>query len=331
RSRRIGRSRWVKANLAAPAFFPMAVSGIDAIDQTVRDFDAAGLTEPVFLELLACPGGCINGPMMQARGALARKRRDLVVAVAYHDEKKLRVPQAPIPLDPGAGIDSDSTFPEEQVRATLRAIGKNSERDELNCGGCGYDSCRDFCRGLLAGKAEKAMCVSYMRQLAHRKANALIQAMPSGVVIVDRDLTIVECNRGFARLMGDDCAAVYATAGSLEGAQLARVMPFAGWCEEVLQGAPDIAARQIRHHAAILSISVFTIEPGWLVGAVVQDVTEPAVQKQEIVRKAQAVIERNLGTVQQIACLLGENAAESEMLLQSVIESFDLPDTGTER
>jgi hypothetical protein len=58
------------------------------------------------------------------------------------------------------------------------------------------------------------------------------------------------------------------------------------------------------------------------VGGILQDITEPAVRKAEVIRKAHAVIQRSLETTQKIACLLGENAAESEITLNSIIESF---------
>ena len=69
--------------------------------------------------------------------------------------------------------------------AWRRRVGKTTPEDELNCGGCGYDDCRSLAMALLDGRAEAGMCVSHLRKLAMTKANALIQAMPSGVVIAD--------------------------------------------------------------------------------------------------------------------------------------------------
>ena len=73
---------------------------------------------------------------------------------------------------------------------------------------------------------EVITCVSYMRQLAQKKANALIKAMPSGVVLVDTDLRVVECNRPFARLLGPDVEAMFDAKPGLEGADLRRLVPF---------------------------------------------------------------------------------------------------------
>ena len=83
-------------------------------------------------------------------------------------------------------------------------MGKYSVDDELNCGGCGYDSCTEFARALVGLKAERAMCVTYMRKLAHKKANALVQRMPSAVIIVSEALKVLECNAAFAGLFNRD-------------------------------------------------------------------------------------------------------------------------------
>ena len=80
-------------------------------------------------------------------------------------------------------------FSEVQIHEALASVGKHSLEDERNCGGCGYETCKQFAAALLAGKAERAMCVTYMRQLAQKKTNALMSKMPSAAVILDDQLT----------------------------------------------------------------------------------------------------------------------------------------------
>ena len=48
----------------------------------------------------------------------------------------------------------------------------------------------------------------------------------------------------------------------------------------------------------------------------------PAMQREQIIKRARHVIQQNLMTVQKIAYLMGENAAESEIILNSIVESF---------
>ena len=227
--------------------------------------------------------------------------------------------EAPILLRP--------TFTEAQIRGALRTVGKSSAADERNCGGCGYDSCRELACALLEQKAERTMCATYMRQLAQKKANALISKMPSAVVIVNDKLKIVECNRALPRHVRRGIREARAVSPDEEPA-LTEVVPFYYLFQRVLEGGEDVLDRDIRFRSAILHASIFTIEPNVLAGAVLQDITQPTMQKEQIITRAQQVIYKNLKTVQQIAFLLGENATESEITLNSIVESFSTKDVG---
>jgi len=169
------------------------------------------------------------------------------------------------------------------------------------------------------------MCVTYMRQLAHKKANALIQKMPSAVVIVNDAMRVIEFNAAFVNLFAKDKPAGDGGAVKMEGVALAEVMPFASLFHNVLKTGEDILDRDLRFQNIILHATIFSIEKHCLVGGILQDITKPAVRKEQVIRKAREVIQKQLATTQQIASLLGENAAESEITLNSIIESFSPP------
>ena len=175
---------------------------------------------------------------------------------------------------------------------------------------------------MLRGRAEKTMCVSHMRKLAQKKTNALIRSMPSGVVIVDRSLTIVECNRQFAELAGADALVAWEAKPGLEGASLAKVVPVLEEVFEAVNVNGMEIDRDLKLGKKVVNISAFAVEQGAFAGAVVQDITLPSVRKQRIVSQASKVIDKNLAVVQKIAYLLGENAAETESILNSIIGSF---------
>jgi (2Fe-2S) ferredoxin len=221
-------------------------------------------------------------------------------------------------------------YSEMQVTDALHSVGKYSAADELNCGGCGYESCRDFARALIARNAERMMCATYTRKLAQKKANALLQKMPSGVVIVDEQLQIIECNGHFLRLFSEEVE----QERELEGCALDAVIPFSNLFQRVLESGEDIVSHDIRYQRSILNTSIFTIEPHAVLCGIFQDITEPIFQKEQIIGRAKEVIQKNLKTVQQIAYLLGENAADSEIILNSIVRSFspeDLKDGKAQR
>jgi len=303
----------------------MTFSGLGAIRKALDGVEDLQPDQGLFLELLACEGGCVNGPKVRRRDATVMKRH-LVLRSA---------PPAPgVVLPRSPAIETPTRFavetvpaarhPDSQIREALRNVGKYSPEDELNCGGCGYDTCREFGLALLGQKAERAMCVTYMRQLASKKANALIQKMPSAVVIVNEALRILEYNAAFVHLFAPAKTAG-GVAAPLEGVALAEVLPFASLFHNVLKSGEDILDRDLRYQNLILHAAIFSIEKHGLVGGILQDITKPAVRKEQVIRKAREVIQKQLATTQQIASLLGENAADAEITLNSIIDSFSPP------
>ncbi len=300
----------------------MAMSGLKAITKALDGLVGREFDHPVFLELLACEGGCVNGPGMSRQGQTISKRCKVLENISYDEGQIPRKPTLDISCHWELSPIRPRSFSEEEIRKALEQVGKRTAQDELNCGGCGYDSCREFACALLAGRAEKTMCMGYMRKLADKKVYALISSMPSGVVMVDKTLTIVESNRRFAELIGEEALNVFDACPGLAGARLARVMPFHDLFGMVLERGLEKFQKIVRHGERILDLTIFTVEPKLLVGAVIKDVTEPVIQKEHIVAKAQEVIDKNLETVQKIAFLLGENAAESEVILDSIKNIF---------
>lgn len=306
----------------------IAVSGIEAIRDTLNGLDVSSLSEPLFLEVLSCTGGCVNGPGTEQTSAMALRRMQTIdfaeKADNTLDDKTIRaIPemQGTLPGDPV----EEKVFTESQINEAMRSVGKYSAADEINCNGCGYETCRNFAVAMLSGVAEKTMCVSYMRKLAQKKANGLVRAIPSGVVIVDKNMNIVECNKNFAKLMGQDIADMYDVKPGLEGADLAAMTKSARLFKSVLvPNGPDVVEREVHEAKKILHYTVFVIEKEEIAAGVVEDVTAPKNQKERTISQAQKVIDKNLATVQKIAFLLGENAAETESMLNSIIESYSI-------
>jgi len=302
----------------------MAFSGIGAIKKALDGIEELKPDNGLFLELLACEGGCVNGPKVLRRDATVMKRHLVLRSVAPNGVVFPRPPAIATPTDFSVAAMAIVRYPDSQIREALRNVGKFSPDDELNCGGCGYDSCREFGIALLGQKAERAMCVTYMRQLAFKKANALIQKMPSAVVIVNEAMRVIEFNAAFVNLFAPEKIASAGTA-SIEGIALAEVMPFASLFHNVLKSGEDILDRDLRFQNTILHVTIFSIEKNCLVGGIIQDITKPAVRKEQVIRKAREVIQKQIATTQQIAYLLGENAADAEITLNSIIESFSPP------
>ena len=300
----------------------MAFSGMENVRDVLRNLHRENRKDSVFLELLSCKGGCINGPGKLSPSSLALKRYE----VTRKAEKERPAPLV-APPDLFACYKADpqtdtADYSEEQIVQALSAVGKTSAADELNCSGCGYDSCRDFARALLAGRAEENMCVSYMRKIAHDKATVLLQKIPAGVILADSDLKVVDMNRFAAELLGEETSLVYDASPGLQGVALEDICSFPGLFGAALSTGKEIIERQIRENDKIWMLSIYNIQPHRLVFGLLQDMREPYGKKQWMLNKTDEVIRKHMETVRQIACLLGENAAFTDTSLKAVIETL---------
>ncbi|AEJ61539.1 Fe-S cluster domain protein [Spirochaeta thermophila DSM 6578] len=298
-------------------------SGITQIARALDGLDIDSLDVPLFLELLACEGGCINGPAFGSRrGSLDRHLKVL----SYAEGASREWVRCALPLEVEVHGDPyrETPISDEEIREALRSVGKYSPEDELNCSGCGYDTCRAFAEAMVRGRAERTMCVSYMRKLAQKKANALLKTMPSAAVVVDQDLKVVECNSNFAHLWGAEIEGMYGVRPGLEGADLRKIVPFWKVFQLVLDDqGPELVEEDFRVGKRIIHGSIFVIERGAVAGGLFQDITVPWIQRDRIVQQARKVMKDHLRTVQKVAYLLGENAAEMEATLSSIVESFE--------
>lgn len=298
----------------------LSVAGLRNIRHALNGFKTMPPAEPVFLELLACDGGCLGGPCvskeMALNGELEIRRRTV-----FPD-----VPSGPAGLNLRMTIHRPAPEPEpidpRRLTEALASIGKHSAADELNCGGCGYETCRAFALAVVAGCAEPAMCLSNLRKRAQKKANALLRCMPSGVVIADAALRIVECNENFARLFGEELLLTYQAKPGMEGARLDRSIPFPEIFRRVLETGEEYDCDMMRVGNRILNIHIFVIEQGETVGGIFFDVTSSELRREHIASRAREVINKNLATVQEVAFKLGEHMADTEILLRLIADDY---------
>ena len=306
------------------------ITGIFNIERELDNLKDRPMERPVFLECLACPGGCVNGPCTTSKTPGLAKRFEILRNTEFDGRAGKRIPCADICLDYNSDNLVKGEFSEAEIKKVLTKIGKYTLEDELNCGGCGYDTCRNFARALLEGKAEPEMCVSHMKHQAQRKANALIRCIPSPIVIADSKLNIVEYNDQFRDAFWNDeeHADIY-DYENLRGANLRDFVNFTNLFSASLDLEQDIRREHVRQDERLFDVVVFNIDKKQSVGGIIEDVTNVEMRKEQIASKAKEVIHKNLATVQQIACTLGEHMAETEVLLRSIAKDYSTTEPET--
>jgi PAS domain-containing protein len=174
---------------------------------------------------------------------------------------------------------------------------------------------------MLTGMAERQMCVSYMRKVANDKASVLLQRMPFGVVLVDQRLHIIECNQIFAKMAGADAQLLWEAMPGLKNADLRKLLKFHNIFTNVLSSGADVIDRDFEHQGRHYSVSVFTIQKNRIVCGIMQDLNHSGLAGEEVNRRIRKVIYNNMLTVQKVAAILGENAVQTQVLLNTLIHS----------
>lgn len=305
------------------------IAGIDQLLKTLDELKNSPSDEPLFCEMLACDGGCINGSGSVSEDSLLT-RRTRMAAFCREEEKLIPAGDDVFPPMDATEIYRSlskaepivkNVYSDSEIAEAFEKLEKRGS-DLLDCGGCGYNSCRSFAEAWLAGLAEREMCVTSMRKRAQNKVNALIKTIPMGVVTVNRENRTVDCNDRFVRLfIGDDFVGESAS-DRFRNMDLERFVPVASLVREVQQTLAPVE-KILNHNGRVLQVVLFPIESSGTTGLLFQDITEPSMKRDTVIRKAEEVIHKNLQSVQQIASLLGENAAETEIILNSLIDAFD--------
>ncbi len=318
-----GMNKTIRLSGCAKDIQLVSVSSVTAFRDSLENLKPENVDRPIFIEALACAGGCANGPCKDESKPGIITMSDILRTVKLRDD---------IPSEPEVVVDKEfephpqntRKYTPEEIAEAMAGIGKHGIEDELNCGGCGYDTCRQLAEALLSGDAEPSMCVSYMRKLAIRKASAMLRSMPSAIVMADANLNIIETNEAFVRMFAPDLLEIFKDRPEgLAGGALDRVVPFTDLFKRTLKSGKDIHKERYPVDKNLYDIAVFEIERNKIVGAVITDVTQTEMKRGQIARKAHEVIEKNIATVQNIACLLGEHMVDTELLLSQIAQGYE--------
>ncbi|MGE0078051.1 MAG: [Fe-Fe] hydrogenase large subunit C-terminal domain-containing protein [Bacteroidales bacterium] len=304
----------------------MSLSGIQNIKGMLEQLPTQ-IEGKFFVELMACEGGCVNGPLTQKGKSTAEKR---IITLSKHFPKNAKkIDSSDLNLTANYLTSKPFTrciYSAKEMQDALKTIGKMSDKDELNCGGCGYETCRRFVEAMLDGIAERNMCVSYMRKVAQNKASVLLQKMPYGVVLVDDKLKIIESNQNFARMLGPEVMDIYSIKPGMEGANLKKLTSLYKLFANSLEKGLDEFNKDIRMDDGLYHLSIFSIQPYKIVCGIIHQLDQQHFSKDILMERLQQVITENLATAQKAAFILGENASRTETMLHNIIDSYQSSD-----
>ena len=327
------------------------VTGIDECKSLISHLCSGNDLALDLIEMLACEGGCIDGPCMVDSAETIARRQRMVKYVkgasgstsqgTGHDTGPVRDVQetgAAAALEAAESSEAaGGAFPgwllrtyadrkirlpepsEEELQQILAAIGKREPADELNCGACGYDSCRDKARAVYQGVAESEMCMPYMRAKAESLADVIITSTPNGIMVVDDQLSILALNPAAESMFR-------CRASDFLHQPLAQLIPTDSFNRALQHRQLIKESREYPEHGLIVRQYIFTPEDQDVVIGIFTDITAEKQRQDELDRlkattleRAQDVINRQMRVAQEIAGLLGETTAETKVLLSQLM------------
>jgi len=302
------------------------VCSLESFDLAVNAFSKDSIKNPVFMEALACAGGCVHGPCISTKTSDTNSVSRILRHVKYRD---------PIPQEPEVVVSEkynptpveNKTYTMDEIREALHRIGKYAPEDELNCAGCGYQTCHDMAKALLNGDAEPSMCVSYMRKLATKKANAMLKSIPSAMVILDKNLNILEANEAFIKMFAKADKDMYLSdSQKLVGYPINNFFEAQKVFVSAFSGGKEVHKENHKFNNKFYDLHVFPIEENVSIGVTITDITNVNHSREIVAQKAKEVIDKNISTVQQIACLLGEHMVQTETILNTIASEYNTDD-----
>jgi hypothetical protein len=156
----------------------------------------------------------------------------------------------------------------------------------------------------------------------------MLEKLPSSVVLADHELKVIQANKSFINILDEEARMIEDVIPGLKGADLRTLLPynFHNLFTYVLSHDDNIVNRDVHFNDILYNVSIFTIRKNKIVGAVIRDLYVPEVRKEEVIKRVTDVIDTNLELVQQIGFLLGEGASKTEAMLNSIMESYKMPE-----
>ena len=302
----------------------MAIDGVDNCIAVLRDIES-GRIHKCFIEMSACVGSCIGGPVMEKFHSYPAKDYVTVTHFAGSKDFPVMQPDSIALQKEMSAIEQRAPMPSEsEIKEILLQMGKKQSSDELNCGSCGYNTCREKAVAIYHGKAEISMCLPFLKEKAENFSGCIVNNTPNGLVVVNDVLEVQQINAAALRILN------LRSASDVLGDQVIRILdptPFL----KVLESRRTIKDQRVylAEYKRYVEQTIVYDTTYRLMICILRDVTDEEAEREkkenisrQTVEIADKVVDKQMRIVQEIASLLGETAAETKIALTKLKESI---------
>lgn len=308
----------------APGYQYLALDGVENCIAALQDIER-GQLKNCFIEMSACPGGCIGGPVMEKYHRSPVRDYVSVASYAGREDFDISQPETRSIKDVYPPVRLEAVKPaEHEILQIMHEMGKYKPEDELNCGSCGYDTCREKAIAIFHGKAEISMCLPFLKEKAEGFSNVIVNHSPNALIVLNSSLEVQQMNKAAMNLLNIRFQT------DILGDQIVRIMdpkPFM----RVKQTGRAVVNQHVylAEYGRYVEQTIVPAEDGRMLVCIMRDVTKEEDEKKrkeeismETVEVADQVIDKQMRIVQEIASLLGETAAETKIALSKLKESI---------
>lgn len=302
----------------------IAVDGIDNCIAALRDIEN-GNVHKCFIEMSACSGSCIGGPVMEKYHRSPIKDYTAVANYAGKENFDVIQPEYVELHKNFTFIEHHLPQPSEyEINEVLKKMGKTKLSDHLNCGSCGYNTCREKAVAICQGKAEYSMCLPFLKDRAESFSDTIVKNSPNGLIVLNEELEVQQINDAARAIMN------IRSASDVLGDQVIRILDPTPFVNVIAKGEKIRNQRTyLAEYGRYVEQTVIHEKNLHLLIGIMRDVTdeEEARERKESISHqtaevADKVVEKQMRIVQEIASLLGETAAETKIALSKLKESI---------
>ena len=300
---------------------------IDGIDNCRGVFDEIENSEfgKVFIEMSACEGSCVNGPCIRDHAERRLKGAMRVDTFAGNGEVPYQIESKPdirttYSFDGGHRVK----FGSDAIRDMLYKMGKTSPEKELNCGSCGYPTCRDKAVAILEGKAKIEMCLPFLKEKAESFSDTIIHNTPTAIIVMDEDLVVQQINPSAIKMFK------LKSANDILHEHVVRILDPRDY-QMIVNAALHTQSRKhyLEEYGLHVDETILYDRQYHVVITLIRDVTEHEklrIQGAELMQQTaeitNKVIDKQMRIVQEIASLLGETTAETQIALTKLKDAM---------
>lgn len=301
----------------------ISIDGTENCIAALKDIES-GKIHNCFIEMSSCAGSCVGGPVMEKYHRMPI--RDYAAVAKYAGEKDFNVSQ-PDKMELRKHFEfiehKLQTPSDYEINEILRQMGKMKPSDELNCGSCGYNTCRDKAVAIYQGKAEISMCLPYLKDKAESFSDNIVNNTPNGIIVVNEKLEVQQINNAARNIIN------LRSASDILGDQVVRILDPKVFTDAMAGSEAKNKLVYLAEYNRYVEETVIYDTANRLIICIMRDVTDEEKEREKkeaisrnTVEVADKVVDKQMRIVQEIASLLGETAAETKIALSKLKESI---------